>query len=315
MDRLTALQVFQAIVDAGSFVGAAQRLGMSSAMVSKQLAALEKHLGCRLIQRTTRRMTLTEAGQDYSRRIGPILAQLDEADALAQQQSVSVHGKLRMSAPLSFGMRFLGSWMAQLHTSHPQLEIELVLSDEQVDLVEAGFDLALRISTQPLAGHLVARPLGQLAMHVCAAPSYLAAHGTPRTLAELAGHACLRYSLQQTHSSWLFGHGSQLRQVTVHGPLTANNGDVLVDAAIAGMGIAYQPDFLVNAALADGRLQALTLDVAPQYAGIYAVYPARRYLPQKVQLTLQLLQQQLASLCRHSGILPESPVTPVQHST
>jgi len=152
-------------------------------------------------------------------------------------------------------------------------------------------------------------------MHVCAAPSYLAAHGTPRTLAELAGHACLRYSLQQTHSSWLFGHGSQLRQVTVHGPLTANNGDVLVDAAIAGMGIAYQPDFLVNAALADGRLQALTLDVAPQYAGIYAVYPARRYLPQKVQLTLQLLQQQLASLCRHSGILPESPVTPVQHST
>ena len=152
MDRLAALQVFQAIVEAGSFVGAAQRLDMSSAMVSKQLAALEKHLGCRLIQRTTRRMTLTEAGQDYSRRIGPILAQLEEADALAQQQSVSVHGKLRMSAPLSFGMRFLGGWMARLHASHPQLEIELMLSDEQVDLVEAGFDLALRISTQPLPG-------------------------------------------------------------------------------------------------------------------------------------------------------------------
>jgi len=303
MDRLDSLRVFQAIVDAGSLVGAAARLDLSSAMVSKHLAALEKHLGCRLIQRTTRRMTLTEAGEEYHRRVALILAQLEEADAMAQQQSVSVGG------------RFLGQWLAALHASHPQLDIELVLSDEQVDLVEAGFDLALRISTQPLAGHLVARPLGQLAMHVCAAPSYLAAHGTPRTLAELAGHACLRYSLQQTHSSWLFGHGSQLRQVTVHGPLTANNGDVLVDAAIAGMGIAYQPDFLVNAALADGRLQALTLDVAPQYAGIYAVYPARRYLPQKVQLTLQLLQQQLASLCRHSGILPESPVTPVQHST
>jgi DNA-binding transcriptional LysR family regulator len=295
MDRLTALQVFQAIVDAGSFVGAAQRLGMSSAMVSKQLAALEQHLGCRLIQRTTRRMTLTEAGQDYSRRIGPILAQLEEADALAQQQSVSVHGKLRMSAPLSFGMRFLGSWMAQLHTSHPQLEIELVLSDEQVDLVEAGFDLALRISTQPLPGQLVARPLGEIAMVLCAAPAYLARHGTPRTLAELAGHACLRYSLQQTQQFWQFGSGQTLYQQAVHGPLLANNGDVLVNAAIAGMGIAYQPDFLLADALADGRLQRITLDVSTLAAQVYAVYPARRYLPQKVQLTLALLQTMLTS--------------------
>lgn len=295
MDRLAALQVFQAIVEAGSFVGAAQRLDMSGAMVSKQLAALEKHLGCRLIQRTTRRMTLTEAGQDYSRRIGPILAQLEEADALAQQQSVSVHGKLRMSAPLSFGMRFLGGWMARLHASHPQLEIELMLSDEQVDLVEAGFDLALRISTQPLPGQLVARPLGEIAMVLCAAPAYLARHGTPRTLAELANHACLRYSLQQTQQFWQFGDGQTLRQQAVDGPLLANNGDVLASAAIAGMGIAYQPEFLLADALQDGRLQRIALDVSPLAAQVYAVYPARRYLPQKVQLTLSLLQTMLQS--------------------
>lgn len=308
MDRLDSLRVFQAIVDAGSLVGAAERLDLSSAMVSKHLAGLEKHLGCRLIQRTTRRMALTEAGEEYHRRVAVILAQLEEADAMAQQQSVSIGGRLRLSAPLSFGMRFLGQWLAALHASHPQLDIELVLSDEQVDLVEAGFDLALRISTQALAGHLVARPLGQIAMHVCAAPAYLAKYGTPRTIDELSRHACLRYSLQQTQASWRFGQGSQLREVTVHGPLTANNGDVLVDAAIAGMGIAYQPDFLVGSALADGRLQALALDTPPQYAAVYAVYPARRYLPQKVQLTLDLLQQGLTTLCGQNGILPESPV-------
>jgi DNA-binding transcriptional LysR family regulator len=293
MDRLDSLQVFQAIVEAGSFVGAAQRLDMSSAMVSKHLAALEKHLGCRLIQRTTRRMTLTEAGQDYSRRIGPILAQLEEADAMAQQQSVQVSGRLRLSAPLSFGMRFLGRWLAQLHASHPQLDIELVLSDEQVDLVESGFDLALRISTQPLAGHLVARPLGEIAMVVCAAPAYLARHGTPRTLAELAGHACLRYSLQQPPQFWQFGDGQAVQQQAVDGPLLANNGDVLVDAAIAGMGIAYQPDFLVAQALHSGQLCRIQLDAPPQPARVYAVYPARRYLPQKVQFALALLQQML----------------------
>lgn len=291
MDRLASLQVFQAIVEAGSFVGAAQRLEMSSAMVSKHLAALERHLGCRLIQRTTRRMTLTEAGHDYSRRLGPILAQLEEADAMAQQQSVSVHGTLRLSAPLSFGMRFLGNWLAQLQARHPQLQLALALSDEQVDLIEAGFDMALRISTQALSGQLVARPLGHIAMVLCAAPSYLARHGTPRHSTELANHACLRYSLQPTPSCWQFGDADAPVQQTVDGPLVANNGDVLVEAAIAGMGIACQPDFLVAQALQDGRLQAIRLEVDPTPAKVYAVYPARRYLPQKVRLALALLQE------------------------
>lgn len=302
MDKLTALRVFCSISECGSFVGAAQRLGLSTAMVSKHITALERELQTRLIQRTTRRLTLTEAGQDYARRASHILSQLAEADALASQQSVSASGTLRLAAPLSFGMRYLGQWLALLRQRQPLLEVELALSDRQVDLVEEGFDLALRISTRPLAGALVARQLASIDMVLCAAPAYLAANPAPQTPQELERHACLRYSQEQaaTQALWLFERDGQAYPVSVHGALTANNGDVLVNAAVAGMGVIYQPRFLLETQLARGELLPLLPDYRTQRAEVYAVYPARRYLPLKVRLLIELLQEMLAQPPRQS---------------
>ena len=294
MDKLTALRVFHAIAEQGSFVAAAERLAISPAMASKHIGALERELGTRLMQRTTRRLTLTEAGQDYAQRAAIILAQLEEAAAAAMQQGQEARGTLRLAAPLSFGMRHLGPWLEQLQQQHPQLRLELELSDRQVDLVEEGFDLALRISTQPLSGGLIARPLATLDTLVCAAPDYLARHGSPQHPQQLGSHACLRYRQQQSQAVWQFRHGGEALQVAVSGPLEANNGDVLVDAACAGMGIVYQPRFLLAAALARGQLQPLLPGYQTLQAEVYAVYPARRYLPMKVQVLLQCLQQQLS---------------------
>ncbi|MDC7700739.1 LysR family transcriptional regulator [Vogesella indigofera] len=296
MDKLVALRVFHSIHDSGSFVAAAARLEMSTAMVSKYLGALEQELGTRLIQRTTRRLAFTEAGLDYARRTALVLAQLEEADAAAMQQSVEARGTLRMAAPLSFGMRYLGEWLAELRCRHPLLQVELELSDRQVDLVEDGFDLALRISTQPLGGGLIARPLGRIDMLLCAAPSYLAANPAPQTPADLARHSCLRYQQGNQPQVWRFWHGDEEIAVAVDGPLQSNNGDVLVSAAVAGMGILLQPRFLLEDALQRGQLQPLLSDYRTRSAEVYVVYPARRYLPMKVRVLIELLQDMLARL-------------------
>jgi len=294
MDKLVALRVFHTIHEAGSFVAAAGKLDMSTAMVSKYVGALEQELGTRLIQRTTRRLAFTEAGQDYARRAALILAQLEEADAAAMQQSLEARGTLRMAAPLSFGMRYLGRWLAELRQRQPQLKVELELSDRQVDLLEDGFDLALRISTQPLGGGLIARPLGRIPLLLAASPAYLAANGTPQTPQDLASHCCLRYQQGSHPQSWRFWQGGQEIAVEVNGALQANNGDVLVQAAIAGMGILYQPQFLLEDALQCGQLQTLLPDYTTRCADIYVVYPARRYLPMKVRVLIELLQDMLA---------------------
>lgn len=295
MDKLTALRVFCTISECGSFIGAAERLGMSAAMVSKHINALEQDLQTRLIQRTTRRLTLTEAGQDYARRASQILSQLEEADALASQQSVSASGTLRLAAPLSFGMRYLGQWLAELHIRQPLLQVDLALSDRQVDLVEDGFDLALRISTQALGGGLIARELGRIDMVLCASPSYLAANPEPLTTQALAGHTCLLYGQEKTEAQWFFTQDGTSIAANISGPLVANNGDVLVKAAVAGMGIIYQPRFLLEGELARGELLPLLRNYGTEYAGVYAVYPARRYLPMKVRILIELLQEKLGA--------------------
>lgn len=295
MDKLTALRVFCTINECGSFIGAAERLGLSAAMVSKHINALERDLQTRLIQRTTRRLTLTEAGQDYVRRASQILSQLEEADALASQQSLSASGTLRLAAPLSFGMRYLGQWLAELHLRQPLLHIDLALSDRQVDLVEDGFDLALRISTQALGGGLIARELGRIDMVLCAAPSYIAAHPVLTTPQALASHTCLLYGQEKAEAQWFFERDGETVAANVHGPLVANNGDVLVRAAVAGMGIIYQPRFLLEDELARGELLPLLSSYSTESAGVYAVYPARRYLPMKVRILIELLQEKLGA--------------------
>ncbi|ATP27734.1 LysR family transcriptional regulator [Chromobacterium violaceum] len=291
MDRFSEIRAFVCVAELGSFVAAAERLELSRAMVTKLVAALENRLGVRLMHRTTRKLSLTEAGETYLAQAGSLLGELDELDALLSHGASEPVGRLRVSAPVSFGMRYLGRIIGGFHQRHPQIEVELNLNDRRVDLVEEGFDLALRVSNLSDSS-LVARKLAQVEDLLAASPDYLARHGTPQGPEELAGHQCLLYALTAQPNVWDYQapDGTQGR-VKVKGGLKANNGDVLTDAAVHGMGIVLQPRFLLEEELADGRL----VPVLPGYhwhcLDLSVVYPVRRHVPGKVRVFVEYLAE------------------------
>jgi len=275
LDRLTAMRVFVAAVTEGSLSRAARALGLSAAMATRHLDQLEARLGARLLHRSTRRLALTETGARYFDDCQRILADVDEADARAASQPLALGGELRMSAPLSFGVRHLAPMLPDFLAAHPALHVEIGFSDDRADLVMGRWDLGLRIGRLDEPG-LQARKLADCPLYVCAAPDYLRRNGRPDTVADLSRHACLTYSLSRDVGSatWSFGADGRHR-VRIHGPLTANNGDALVQAAIAGQGIVYQPAFIVADALRAGQLISLELDLPTLgTGGIHAVYPA-----------------------------------------
>lgn len=294
LDRVTGMQVFARVAALGSLSAAARALGMSQTMATKHLAALEARLGTKLMHRTTRRMSLTEAGRDYLDAAERILADIEEADARAARASFEVCGTLRLNAPLSFGIRELAPLIPAFSRRHPALTIDLGLNDRHVDLIEEGWDLAVRIGSMADSS-LIAKRLAPCRTVVCAAPAYLKEHGKPKTIADLAHHDCLGYTLSKTVGAdrWSFGPKGKA-SVVVKGPLRANNGDALVAAAIAGQGIAYQPEFLVAREIRDGLLVALKLDHDPvELDGIFAIYPSARRPPAKVRATIDFLASAL----------------------
>lgn len=259
-------------------------------MATKHVDALEARLGVKLLHRTTRRLSLTEAGSDYLEACQRILPEIDEAEASAASQRVEARGLLRMNVPLSFGSRFIAPLLPDFSHRHPALKIELGLTDRVVDLIDGGWDLAIRIgrlSDSPLQ----ARKLGECSEVVCAAPGYLDRRGVPRRVAELTQHNCLGYTLSSWAGGkeWAFGRDGSVR-VAINGDLSANNGDALLAAAVAGQGLIYQPSFIVAGALQRGELVALQLD-HPTYAlgGIHAVYPPDRRPPAKVRVMIDYL--------------------------
>ncbi|AXT47912.1 MULTISPECIES: LysR family transcriptional regulator [Chromobacterium] len=291
MDRFSEIRAFVCVAELGSFAAAAERLELSRAMVTKLVSSLEGRLGVRLMHRTTRRLSLTEAGETYLGQAGGLLAELDDLDARLSQGASSPVGRLRVSAPVSFGMRYLGRAVAGFHLQYPQIEVELNLNDRRVDLVEEGFDLGLRVSNLSDSS-LVARRLARIRDLVVAAPSYLQRCGTPAKPADLAEHQCLLYALTAQPNLWDFTapDGSSGR-VRVKGMLRANNGDILTDAAVHGMGVILQPRFLVEQGLADGTLVPLLSDYDWHCLDLSAVYPARRHVPGKVRAFVDYLQQ------------------------
>ncbi|MBS0241064.1 MAG: LysR family transcriptional regulator [Proteobacteria bacterium] len=296
LDRVTGMQVFVRVASLGSLSAAARAMNMSQTMATKHVAALESRLGVRLLQRTTRRLTLTEAGRNYLEAAERILIDLDEADAKAAAETVHVQGTLRLNVPVSFGIRQLAPLLARLSARHPDLSIDLGLNDRFVDLVDEGWDLAIRIGRLTQASH-IAKRLAPCRTRICAAPSYLARRGTPRTVAELAAHDCLGYTLAHTvgHERWAFGRAGDVT-VPVKGSLIANNGDVLVAAAIAGQGIVYQPTFLVHDAIASGALVSLDLDhPTVELDGVFAIYPAGPRPSAKVRATIDFLAEAFSS--------------------
>lgn len=294
-DRITGMQIFARVAALGSLSAAARALGMSQTMATKHIAALEDRLGVKLLHRTTRRLTLTEVGRNYLEAVERILGDIEDADALASVEAAEVRGTLRLNAPVSFGILELAPLLPKLGTLHPGLSVDLGLNDRQVDLIEEGWDLVIRIGGMKDSS-MVARRLAPCRTVVCAAPGYLAAHGTPRTVTELAAHNCLGYTLSQPVGAgrWLFG-ADRKTHVAVSGNLKANNGDALVAAAVGGQGIVYQPAFLVHREIKQGHLVPLSLDHDPiEFDGIFAVYPADRRPPAKVRAAIDFFVAQFS---------------------
>jgi len=295
LDRITSMRVFVRAATDGSLSAAARRLGMSPAMATKHVNALEARLGVKLFHRTTRRLSLTEAGSQYLEACQRILSEIDEADAAAASQRIKATGLLRMNVPLSFGARFVAPLIPEFARRHPEVKVELGLSDAQFDLVAGGWDMAIRIghlSDSPL--HM--RRLGDSAMRVCAAPAYLDRRGVPRRLADLIQHNCLSYTLSAMQSArhWSFGKRGDIR-AAVSGDLIADNGDALLAAALGGQGIIYQPDFIVGEAIRTGALVELKLDRPPvDLGGIHVLYPPERRPPAKVRVMIDYLAEALA---------------------
>ncbi|AWH16745.1 LysR family transcriptional regulator [Stenotrophomonas sp. ZAC14D2_NAIMI4_7] len=289
MDLLRCMQAFVAVADHGSFSAAAEHLQVSAVMVGKYIQQLEAHLGSALLQRNTRRQRLTDAGVTYLAACRQVLEQVLQAEADVAGLQRQPRGLLRISAPTTWGSCVLAPLLAGLLRAQPELNIELDLSNRRVDLIEDGFDAAIRVGPLP-SQELVARPLPPYAMSLCAAPAYLRRRGTPRTPADLAGHDCL------SHLAWRGGHGWQLangEQVDWEARLSSNDGLALREAAVAGAGLVLQPTALLAAEIAAGRLKPVLRDYLPEPRPMHLIYlPDRRPRP-RLQCFVEYVMEQL----------------------
>jgi len=289
MDRLAAIEVFAQVVEAGSFAKAADRLGLSTSATSRHVAELESHLQTRLLNRTTRRVSLTESGRAFYERAVQLLGDLAEAEQEAASAAVVPRGTIRLTTSITFGVRHVAPAIAEFMARHPDVRFDVSLSDRVVDLVEEGLDLAIRIGA---AGgeNLVARKLGETRLVPCASPEYLAKHGTPNAPEDLARHSCLTYEYVNPRHVWQFRDRSGAeRTVRVAGRLHSNNGDLLAEAAAHGAGIVFEPAFIVGAEVRAGRLVPLLQDFEPAPVPIYALYPSRKHLSAKVRRFVEFL--------------------------
>lgn len=291
MGRLDELEAFVKVVDVESFSAAARELGISKSYVSKQISRLEDRLGARLLNRTTRQLTLTDVGAVFYERCVAILDELEEAERAVNDLQTSPRGTLRMSVPMSFGTRFLAPVIAEFMAMYPDLDVELSFSDRLVSIVDEGFDLAVRIG-QLDDSSLFARRLAPVESFLCASPAYLERRGRPERPGELQEHACLRYTYLSTGAMWrLVGADGEEVAVKVAGPLLTNNGNAIVEAARHGVGVAMLPDFFVFEHLRSGELERLLPEWSCGYSGIWALYPHNRHLSAKVRLLVDFLAE------------------------
>nr|WP_315235666.1 LysR family transcriptional regulator [uncultured Albidiferax sp.] len=293
MDRFLEMQTFCAVVDAGSFVKAAEALGLSKAAVSRYVGELESRLGVRLLHRTTRRLSLTEEGQVFHARSRELLAGVDEAEMEITSRSAAASGLLRINAPVTFGILHLAPLWGVFRSQHPNVSLDITLADRLVDLVEEGYDMAIRIATLP-SSTLVSKRLASTRMLVCASPQYLAAHGTPQVPADLAGHAVIAYSYWASKDEWQFDGPAGLVSVRTRACMHTNSGDTCRAAALAHQGVILQPSFLVGADLAAGSLVQLLPGYQAMEMGIYAVYPTRKHVAPKVRALVDFLAGEFA---------------------
>ncbi|AZD30320.1 LysR family transcriptional regulator [Pseudomonas chlororaphis] len=292
MNPFEDMRIFCQVMDSGSFTAAADQLGLSKQFVSRRLMQLEERLGVRLLNRSTRRLDVTPLGQSYYESALRLLGEVEQVEQGIAGQTVEPRGTIRLSAPLSFAMAHLGELLPLFLRRYRDVAVEVDLSDRPVDLLGEGYDLALRIGVLE-DSTLIARRIASIQRVYCASPAYLAERGTPRRPEELQGHDCLPYG-HGRQVQWRFeGQGNKPLLVNVTGRMRVNNGELLKDAAIAGMGITYLPTFIVEAALKDGRLVSLLDDFEPAPLALSAVYPQHRQGSRPVQVFIEFLREQL----------------------
>jgi len=284
MGRFADIEALTAVVEAGSFSAAGERLGIAKSVVSRRISQLERRLGCRLLHRTTRRLSLTDTGKNYYQRAVQILADLDDAELSVTEETTELRGSIKLAAPQSFGLMHLSDAITGFLREHPAIELNLDLNDRRINLVEEGFDMAVRIG-ELQDSTLVARRLGTVRDITCASRAYLERYGEPLNPDELHQHTGLQYSNISYRQQW---HYQAPEGKTIHAQpqirIRANNGEALAAAASAGLGITRGPTFILGRYLKEGSLVAILNEYQRAAVGIYAVYPPGRFIPRRIQV-------------------------------
>ena len=288
MDRFQEMTVFTAVVDAGSFIRAAEGLNMSKAVVSRLVAELENRLGVRLLNRTTRTLSMTQEGQTFYLRCKAVLADVDEAEAEVMARRGQARGVLKLNVPVTFGVMHLAPLWGEFMAQNPEVILDVTLSDRVVDLVDEGYDLAVRIGRLS-SSTLISRQISSTRMVLCASPAYLKRRGTPQHPSELASHDLIAYSLMSTGDHWELSGPAGPVSVKVKPRMKTNSGDTCVQVAMDGQGVIFQPSFIVDQQIKAGKLLALLPEYTAIEYGIHAVYASRQHVSPKVRVLIDYL--------------------------
>ena len=295
MDRLDAMHLFMRVAELGSFAAVAQQMGLARSVVTRQIAALEAHLGVKLMVRSTRHLALTSAGTAYLEKCRVILNLVESAETDVAAERQTPRGNIRISLPLSFGIKRLAPLLLEFALRYPEVSLDMDYTDRRVKLIEEGIDLSIRITRRLDPGD-VARKIGTANLLAIAAPAYLARHGQPQHPGELAHHECLGYTASGTTQNWQFMVNGQLETFPVRSRINANNGEVLTEAVAQGMGISLQPDFIVAPYLESGRVASILAYFPTPELGVYALLPSNRQVPHRVRALMDYLAAELQSV-------------------
>lgn len=290
--QIEDLRIYVAVIKAGNFTAAAEQLMLSKQYVSRRIAALEESLGARLLNRNTRKLSVTDNGQLFAQHAQRILDDVQEAQQAVSGRQQVLQGSFRLSVPMSFGISHLSPYIAEFLSQHPGLQFQVELADRYVDMVGEGFDMAIRIGTLPDSS-LIAKRLGVFRRVICGSPSYIQGAGAPREPEDLLDHACLRYG-RESHTGWELFNGEQRKVMAVQGPMVSNNGEMLRDAAVAGLGLILLPEFIVAPALARGDLMTVLDEWQPSSLNLNALYPQHRQRSEVNRVFMAFLQEKLA---------------------
>lgn len=290
MDKLKAMQLFVRVAELGSFSRVAEQNATSKSMVSKQISALEERLGARLLQRSTRRLQLTQLGKDYLARCREILRQVEDTETHIQELQQVPKGRLRINAAMALAQTALAPALAEFMRRYPQIELDIELSDQAQDLLEHNFDIGLRVASQTFESNYVGKAITQFSYSICASPAYLAAHEAIVKPGDLSRHQCFEYHYFRHKNLWPVG----LDRVAISGRLKANNSVFLLDMVKQGMGIGFIPRFISYPALQSGEVVEVLADAEKPLMTLYALYPVRHYTPSRLNHFIEFLQQWFA---------------------